>query len=270
MPLNKLQKAQLMIAKEIKRICEENDIHYFLDSGSLLGAVRHNGYIPWDDDMDIGMCKHDYEKFIKIAPSKLNEAFFLDNYHTNRQNPYVFSKVRLKGTTYIESIGNANLKHNEIFVDIFPYYYISDNEIIRKLEGTLMSILSQAILSKNGYKVWKDKGLKKRLKFIPTDCIGTLCSLSTLRHQIEKLYSKHDNTNRMCIQSGSCYGYWFFNKKILTKLERHVFENEYFNIPVEYDLFLRTAYGDYMKIPPKEKRQTHQIWKLDFGEINIE
>ena len=119
--------------------------------------------------MDIGMCCDDYEKFISIAPKELDNRFFLDNYETNKSNPLVFSKVRLKGTTYIENIGNKNLEHNEIFVDVFPYYYISDNITERKIEGLEMAFLAQAIMSKSGYKVWKGKGLKKRLKFLPTD-----------------------------------------------------------------------------------------------------
>ena len=168
----KLRRAQLMIAKEIKRICDLNNINYFLDSGSMLGAVRHSGFIPWDDDMDIGMCCDDYEKFISIAPKELDNRFFLDNSETNKSNPLVFSKVGLKGTTYIENIGNKNLEHNEIFVDVFPYYYISDNIMERKIEGLEMAFLAQAIMSKSGYKVWKGKGLKKRLKFLPTDIVG--------------------------------------------------------------------------------------------------
>lgn len=258
-----------MIAKEIKRICENNNINYFLDSGSMLGAVRHNGFIPWDDDMDIGMCKDDYEKFIAIAPAELDKKFFLDNYETNPKNPYVFSKVRLKGTIYIESIGNADFEHNEIFVDVFPYYYISDNEFERRIEGLQMAFLAQAIMSKSGYKVWKGKGLKKRLKFFPTDVIGKVCTMQFLRKKINYLYSKHHNTQMMGIQSGSCYSYWFFPEIVLRKTAEHAFEDEVFSIPQDYDFFLRVAYGDYMKLPPENERITHEIQCLDFGKVEI-
>lgn len=74
--LRKVQLAQLEIAKEIKRVCDENDIKYFLDAGTLLGTVRHKGFIPWDDDMDIGMLRKEYDKFVKIAPEKLEKNYF--------------------------------------------------------------------------------------------------------------------------------------------------------------------------------------------------
>ena len=247
----KLRQAQLMIAKEIKRICEKYDVNYFLDSGSMLGAVRHNGFIPWDDDMDIGMCCDDYAKFIAVAPAELDKKFFLDNYETNPKNPYVFSKVRLKGTTYIESIGNNAFEHNEIFVDVFPYYYISDNTTERKLEGVQMAFLAQAIMSKFGY------------------IAGKIFSMQWLRKRVNHLYSKHQNTKMMGIQAGSCYSYWFFPEDVLRKTVKHVFEDEMFNILENYDFFLKTAYGDYMKLPPENERITHQVELLDFGNVNI-
>ena len=264
--IDKLRKAQLDIAGEIKRICDKHGIRYFLDSGSMLGAVRHQGYIPWDDDMDVGMLDGDYQRFLQVAPGELSEAYFLDNYDTNPENGLVFSKIRLKGTRYIENKGNPNAVHSEIFVDIFPYYFISDNELTRRLEALQMKALTKGILSKAGYKVWKGDGWSKRLKFIPTDILGWLLPMKTLRGWVDWLYHRHKDTARVCIHAGSCYGYWFFPVEMFDELIEVPFEGRMFPIPKRYDEFLRRAYGtDYMTPPPPEKRVTHQIQLLDLG-----
>lgn len=263
----KLRKAQLKIAKEIKRICEKYDINYFLDAGSMLGAVRHGGYIPWDDDMDIGMLDSDYERFLSIASGELNNEFFIDNYKTNKDCALVFTKVRLKGTIYIENKGNPNLKHNEIFVDVFPYYFISDDDMERKIEAFLMAFLSQAILAKSGYKVWKGEKWTKRLKFLPSDIIGCLLTKEKMHEIINRLYHKHIDTKYLCVHAGSAYNYWYFPREVFDDYIEIEFEGELFKIPEKYDVFLTQAYGDYMTLPPKKDRITHQVQKLDIGNV---
>ena len=260
-----LRKAQIYIANEVKRICNNHKINYFLDCGSMLGAVRHHGFIPWDDDMDIGMIRDDYIRFLKVASTDLRPDFFIDNYSTNEDNALVFSKIRLRGTKYIETKGNPNALHNEIFVDIFPYYYISDNDFIRKIEGGLMAILSQSIMSKSGYKVWLGDNVLKRLKFLPTDIIGKLLSKKRMHYFIDLLFWKHDETARLCIHSGSCYDYWFFPKKVLTELIEVDFEGELFMIPKHYEEYLSTVYGDFMTPPPQDRQINHLIQHLDLG-----
>ena len=101
--LRQVQLDQLEIAKDIKRVCEENGIRYHLAFGSLLGAVRHKGFIPWDDDMDFGMLREDYERFLEIAPKKLKDEFFLQTWHTDPYYPLAFAKVRKKGTVFQEA-----------------------------------------------------------------------------------------------------------------------------------------------------------------------
>lgn len=86
---------------------------------------------------------------------------------------------------------------------------------------------------------------------------------------IDQLYSRHSNTKMLGIQAGSCYSYWFFPERVLRKTIKHIFEGEMFNIPEEYDRFLKVAYGDYMKLPPENERVTHEIEYLDFGNVEI-
>ena len=109
----------------------------------------------------------------------------------------------------------------------------------------------------------------KRLKFLPTDIAGMVCTTRFLRGRVNQLYSRYCNTKMMGIQAGSCYNYWLFPERVLRKTIKHIFEGEMFNIPVEYDCFLKVVYGDYMKLPLENERVTHEIEYLDFGNVEI-
>ena len=124
----KLQTAILMIAKEIVRLCDENNIPYFINGGTQLGAIRHKGFIPWDDDFDIGMRRADYEKFLKVCEEQLDHnKYFLQTEDTEKNYAFYFAKIQLKGTSIIEDFSkNVQIEHG-IFVDIFPYDNIPDN-----------------------------------------------------------------------------------------------------------------------------------------------
>ena len=125
--LRKVQLTQLEIAKEIRRVCDENNIRYFLACGTFLGAVRHQGFIPWDDDMDIGMLRSDYEKFCRIAPQKLKPEDCLQTWYTDPNYSLPFGKVLKRNTPYLESKKTRKLKENGFYVDIFPYDYAPED-----------------------------------------------------------------------------------------------------------------------------------------------
>lgn len=129
--LRKVQLEQLCIAKEIKRVCDENGIQYFLDAGTLLGAVRHHGFIPWDDDLDIGMKRDEYERFCKIAPKALHKEFYWQEWRNDKEYALPFGKVRKRNTIYIEERSHI-LTENGFYVDVFPYDYAPTDENKRK------------------------------------------------------------------------------------------------------------------------------------------
>lgn len=267
--LKLVQNAELYILKEIKRICEKHDIKYFLTGGTMLGAVRHQGFIPWDDDIDIAMVREEYERFLSVAPTELGEEFFLDNEKTDDEYGLVFTKVRLLGTKFVELKGNANAKHNELFVDVFSYFNVSDSKTERSRIGKRLTLLTQLLLVKSGYHVWRGDGFAKTVKFFPVRVMSALYSRRLLRERIDSLVNKYPNrTEYTCPNNGSKLGYlyWILPRTIFDEYISVKFEDDYFLIPKEYETCLKTFYGTtFMELPPEEKRITHRPTCLDLG-----
>lgn len=118
--LHKLHNEELNILKLVVRFCDENHIQYFLTAGSLLGAVRHKGFIPWDDDLDISMPRDDYERFLSIAANKLDKCLYLHCNNTDTEYWLPFAKVRMNDTEFVEPTIEKIQTHKGIFIDIFP------------------------------------------------------------------------------------------------------------------------------------------------------
>lgn len=266
--LRKVQLVQLEIAKEIKRVCEENDIHYFLADGSFLGAVRHGGFIPWDDDMDIGMMRHDYEKFCRIAPEKLKPEYCLQTWYTEPNYGLPFGKVLKKNTVYLENKKSRRLRENGFYVDIFPFDYVPENDgEQKKLAAQLLSIY-RVKLMKCGYKPWMENDRiiwKKRLGYLYYQLRSLFVSQKTLARDYDTLAVATLSSDTVCEQSALPRPD-YYERTCIEELADYVFEGETFKGPKDYDKYLSTLYGDYMKLPPVDQRENrHQIVEIDFG-----
>jgi len=267
--LRKVQLVQLEILKEIDRVCKKNDIPYHLDSGTLLGAVRHKGFIPWDDDLDIGMTRPNYERFLKVARSELDDRFYCLNWHDYDDYGLAFAKVKRKNTLYVENLAR-NSRHSEIYVDVFPYDNFPGTKCAKVLQGYPLLVLRALIKIKAGILPWAGGGLKKRLKYLPAVALAQVFSSSRMISWYEKIAQKYsdDKKSEWYFPQGiSRYGTWILRKEWLDNLSSVSFENETFPAPSDSAAYLTHAYGDYMKLPPEEKRwNRHQILKVEFDE----
>lgn len=263
--MDKLQSTILMIANEIKRICEKHDIHYYISGGTFLGAVRHRGFIPWDDDMDLCMKREDFERFIQICQSELDEDKYFLQYEGGGSEKYYafeFAKIQLKGTKVIQRFCWNVPIQNGIFVDIFPLDNVPDQAIQRKLMKIQNHILKNLIWIKCGYgmathrrKWWFWAG-KMICKFFP------LSWLRNWRYQIVTRYNSRNTKNRFISDYPEID---FIQNDWLLHTHMYEFENTEFMGYAEYDTYLTLSYGNYMELPPENKRKKHSEYPIDFG-----
>lgn len=251
--LKYLQNKELQILKELKRICEKHNIEYFLIFGTLLGAVRHKGFIPWDDDIDVGMTYDDLVKFRNVCKTELKEPFFLQNCYTEPDAHLTFDKLRLSNTTLIaRNMSNKDINHG-IDIDIYPLYNIPDNWIKRKIQyaASLLYLLLEVgeTPEKTG---WVTRNSSKLILSI----IGGRLR-ERIKNKCHGLMRKYESIR--CNNKALLFGNPVYCKKIypsscFEKCEKMQFEDDLFSVPQGYDLFLKRFYGDYMKLPPESER----------------
>lgn len=268
--LPKLHRCELLIVNEVKRLCDENGIKYFMIAGTLLGAIRHKGFIPWDDDMDIGMLREDYERFINIAKTDLDSRFFLQTPETDSAYGLNFAKILLKDTVLEEENG-SNSSVKGISIDVFPFDAVPESAEEEKKHKRKTYFFRRLLLAKQNYNVCSKNDYVKRAVYGVLKIISAFYSLERLCERLDRecgRYNTPGKTPERIVNIGGAYGYdketilreWVDSTVLLP------FEEITLAAPAEYKAYLEYFYGDYMTPPPENKRYNrHSIKKVDFG-----
>lgn len=257
-----LHETDLAIVKEVVNICDKYHLTYYMLGGTMLGAIRHKGFIPWDDDIDLGMPRDDYEKFLEVAPFDLNDNLKIINYKTDSTYHYYITRIQNTNTKVMESRFESEGRYTHVSIDIFPLDGTPNNYLLRKIYCfKLMAHRAMAslhykdvIVTKN--RNWKEKILLWILLKFPTD---KMFNHFNQLNNCDKLLKKYKMNESYF--TGNMMGAYKTRELIPT----HWYGTDYFydfeNIKLrgikEYDKYLSRLYGDYMQLPPIEKRRVH-------------
>lgn len=245
-----IQKKMLNILIEIDRICKKHHIRYILDSGTMLGAVRHKGFIPWDDDADIIIPRDDYDRFITIAEKEMRAPYVFQCIENTKEYPYNFGKVFDTSTTYTERFtAKLDISHG-IYVDVFPMDYVDEKDYLKhaRMIGHYTMLRFYKLGISVGSKAFIGKLLP--LSFINARATAHMKYHGTPGDMICKLC--HYGKNKPPINIS------LFNDTIEVP-----FEGVPLRVPADYDSFLKGRYGDYMRLPDEDQQKpSHHVTEV--------
>lgn len=251
--LRNLQITEYKMLKDIASFCDANDIQYYIIDGTLLGAIRHGGFIPWDDDIDIGMDLRNYKKFLKLSKNKLSDKYFVQNISSDPQIWHPWTQIRMNNTTSMDPRFKKSEVHSGICMDIFLFNGISNNKLYEKIQRKLSAI--QRRLLKKYYYIDGDIENKnsKIVTVMPEHLRRTIIIIIDRVINID-IRKTHYCYSTFFVDVGKQYKYeskWFLD------LQKIKFEDDEFFAPKEAEKYLKTRYGNWKELPPESERTGH-------------
>lgn len=271
--LRRLQMVELEILEAVDSVCREYGITYFLDSGTVLGARRHGGFIPWDDDIDLGMPREDYERFLEVAPAALGERFCVTCSRTNPCQAALFAKVMLAGTRFVTDETEEAGFNQGVFVDIFPYDAVcAESNAAKRQRQRCMMWQSFSYLYHSKHIVVPHKGVLGAAETLACRiahyAVRAILSPGRINRGFDKaaVIAKNDPESDTLMAS-SYAATEPFPKSMLLPPGIIRFEGKEFFAPADVEGYLRTQYGQtWNQLPPEDQRRNHAPKELYLGD----
>lgn len=252
--MNELQQLEFDLFDSFSEVCKKLNLRYFLLSGSALGAARHGGFIPWDDDLDVGMFREDYNKFMELAPALLPKDVFLQNFRSDPKFPYVFAKLRKNDTTFIQTLMMDLDIHHGVYIDIFPLDGYPKGAFERKKLGVMKGHYLRQLTC--AFHMPSNLSLRGKLSVGFFRMLGCHKRTAKILEKYEKMISQFSIQDSDIVCS---HGNWYGEKDYIPKEyygdgSTMLFEGTEASVPEQCEKYLECLYGDWRTPPPPEKQ----------------
>lgn len=258
--LKQVQDIQKELISEVKRICSKCNIHFVMVGGTMLGAIRHKGYIPWDDDADIGFLRTEYEKFREACKTELNhEKYYMQDLRDTAGYRWGYGKLRRKNTEFIRLNQEFMPYEQGISIDLMPFDNVPDGWLARRVHFFRCFVFRKLLWSEVGSRAEKNiwvRRIYQLLRQIPMKLI-----LKSYQRFIDDGQKRRTRLVRI-LTFPTPKGVYGYERKWYTQLGMYQFDDMMLPGARDFDGYLKVKYGNYMDLPPAEKRKTHAVSKL--------
>jgi lipopolysaccharide cholinephosphotransferase len=262
--LKQIQVVQQELILEVKRICQKCGIHFNMVGGTMLGAIRHKGYIPWDDDADIGFLRTEYEKFREACKTELNhEKYYIQDLRDTEGYRWGYGKLRRKGTEFVRLNQEFMPYEQGISIDLMPFDNVPDRWLSQRVHFFKCFLYRKLFWSEVGSRT--EENLCKRIVYKIIRQIPMKCIIRSYQRFIDA--GQREKTRLVRILTfPTPKGVYGYERKWYTHLSKYQFEDMMLPGAQDYDSYLLVKYGKYMELPPVEKRKIHPVSKLKLPE----